>query len=152
MKIEFREDAAQREPKLLVVADARTDRVERVLAELERMYSGTVQGYCEDRVSILPQSSILRVWAEGAHVFCQTAERIYTLRARLYEMEAMLDAEHFVRISKCELVNKNKILRLDASLSGTVGVLLEGGVKTYTSRRYVARIKAIFSIRKGGER
>ncbi len=146
MKIEFWKDATQAEPKLAVVARERSDRVETLLSELERMYSGTVKGYLDDRVELLPQSAILRVYSEGAHVFCQTAERVYALRARLYEMEAYLNPAHFVRISKCELVNKNKILCLDVSLVGTVGVYLEGNVKTYTSRRYVARIKEVFSI------
>jgi hypothetical protein len=32
------------------------------------------------------------------------------------------------------------------SLSGTVGVHLEGGVKTYTSRRYMQKLKAVFGL------
>ena len=146
MKIEFLQDVAQKEPKLVIVAADYNRDVQALSDQLERLYSKTVNGYTEERVQILSQADILRIYAEGQHVFCQTADGIYILRSRLYEMEATLDSQTFVRISKCELINKHKILRLDVSLSGTVGVILEGNVKTYTSRRYVSKIKAVFGL------
>lgn len=146
MKIEFLQDAAEEDVKLLVVAAERTDEVERICEQLERMYEKTLNGYADNRVQMIAQSDIIRIYAEGQHVYCQTADGVWLLHARLYEMEDILDAQTFVRISKCELVNKNKILRLDVSLSGTVGVTLEGSVRTYTSRRYVKQIKQIFGI------
>ena len=146
MKIEFLKDPTQKEPRLLVVAADRDEKTDALMEQLERMYSDTVKGYGEDRVQILKQADILRVYAEGQRVFCQTLEGVFLLRARLYEMEEQLDPQVFVRISKCEIVNTAHILRLDVSLSGTVGVHLEGGVKTYTSRRYMQKLKAVFGL------
>ncbi len=146
MKIEFIKDPAQNEVKLAVIAAEKSARVAELLDELERAYSDAINGYDGDRVQILRQKDILRVYAEGQRVLCQTADGIFALRARLYEMEERLDPALFVRISKCELVNTRKILRLDVSLTGTVGVLLEGNVKTYTSRRYMQKIKSVFGI------
>ncbi|MBQ8309792.1 MAG: LytTR family transcriptional regulator [Clostridia bacterium] len=146
MKIEFLQDSEQLEPKIVVVAMKKNDEVSRVCEQLERMYAKTVNGYAQDRVQMLAQSDIIRIYAEDAHVYCQTADGIWQLHARLYEMEERLDAQMFVRISKCELVNKNKILHLDVSFTGTVGVVLEGNIRTYTSRRYVHRIKQIFGL------
>lgn len=68
------------------------------------------------------------------------------LRSRLYELESQLDPKMFVRISNSEIVNAKKILRLDASITGTIGVYLEGNIKTFSSRRYVKKIKEIFGI------
>jgi len=146
MKIEFLQDVTQPDPKIVVVAAQKTAEVSQICEELERMYEKTVSGYTEDRVEMLAQSDIIRIYAEGAHVYCQTVDGIRLLHARLYEMEEQLNTQTFVRISKCELVNKNKILSLDVSLSGTVGVWLEGNVRTYTSRRYVKKIKQVFGI------
>lgn len=146
MKIDFLKDPTQKEPKLLVVASERDANAEALIEHLERMYSDTVKGYVADRVQILKQADVLRVYAEGQKVFCQTLDGVFLLRARLYEMEERLDPQVFVRISKCEIVNTAHILRLDVSLSGTVGVMLEGGVKTYTSRRYMKKLKSVFGV------
>ena len=148
MKIEFIKDPAEEDVRLAVIAAEKSERVESILDELERSYLSVINGYADDRVQLLRPKDILRVYAEGQRVLCQTNEGIFTLRARLYEMEERLTPHRFVRISKCELVNTRKILRLDVSLSGTVGIVLEGNVKTYTSRRYMQKIKSVFGIGK----
>ncbi len=146
MKIEFIKDPAEEDVRLAVIAAEKSERVDSLLDELERSYLGVINGYTDDRVQLLHPKDVLRVYAEGQRVLCQTHEGTFVLRSRLYEMEARLDPHRFVRISKCELVNARKILRLDVSLTGTVGVILEGDVKTYTSRRYMKRIKDIFGV------
>ena len=146
MKIDFLKDALQTEPKLMVVAAERDEKIDALMEQLERMYSDTVKGYVGERVQILKQAEILRVYAEGQRVLCQTEAGVFLLRARLYEMEEQLDPQVFVRISKCEIVNTAHILRLDVTLSGTVGVQLTGGIKTYTSRRYMKKLKAVFGL------
>ena len=49
-----------------------------------------------------------------------------------------------MRISNSELVQKGRILRLDFGLTGTIRLILEGGLETYVSRRYVSRIRKMF--------
>ncbi|MBQ9773445.1 MAG: LytTR family transcriptional regulator [Clostridia bacterium] len=141
MKIEFIKDPTQTECKLALIAAEETPETHEILRELERLYSEEINGWRGECVELLRQSEVLRVYAEGQHVWAQTEKGIYLLRARLYEMEARLDPKRFVRISKCEIVNLNRILRLDVSLSGSIGVILEGDVKTYTSRRYMKKLK-----------
>ena len=41
-------------------------------------------------------------------------------------------------------MQKGRILRLDFSLTGTIRLMLEGGIETYVSRRYVSRIRRMF--------
>ena len=146
MKIEFIRDPAQKEAKIAVIAAKKDACVTALVEELERTYQSTVNGYGEGGVVPLYQKDIISVWSEGQHVRCRTHEGVFDLHARLYEMEETLDAHTFVRISKCEIVNVRKILRLDVSLSGTVGVILEDGVKTYTSRRYMKNLKDAFGV------
>ena len=52
----------------------------------------------------------------------------------------------FLRISNSEIVNSAAILRLDISLTGTIGVELRGGIRTYASRRYVKKIKEFLEL------
>lgn len=146
MKIEFLQDPRAEETLIRVIAAERSESVERLLADLEATYTDLVKGYDEERVVLLRPSDILRIYAEDARVWCQTEDGTYLVRSRLYEMEKRLDAQTFVRISKCELVNVHHIRHLDVSLSGTVGILLDGNVRTYTSRRYMKAIKAVFGL------
>lgn len=145
MKIEFLQDRAEEEVRLLVVSAEYDGEAKRITEELNRLYGDTVQAYHENERIRIPSAEILRIFAQGQKVFCQTESGIFTLHARLYEMEEQLDPKRFVRISKCEIVNKQKILRLDLSLTGTIGIRLEGNIKTYTSRRYMPKIREMFS-------
>ena len=146
MKIEFLRDPEQKETKIVVVASEQNEKTQALVDELERMLGDTVKAYDGDRICILKEADLLRVYSEGQRVFCQTDEGIFALRSRLYEMEETLDPNCFVRISKCEIVNVRRILHLDVALTGTIGITLEGNVKTYTSRRYMSKLKAIFGL------
>lgn len=146
MKIEYIKDPAQKNIKIAVIAAEKDACVSSLIEELERTYQSTLNGYSEGGVQPLYQKDIISVWSEGQRVRCRTHEGDFDLHARLYEMEERLDQRFFVRISKCEIVNVRKILRLDVSLSGTVGVTLEGGIKTYTSRRYMKKLKDAFGV------
>ena len=96
----------------------------------------------------LREEAILRCFAQDKGVKAQTAEGVYDLRERLYELEARLDRHTFVRISHSEIVNLRKVTALDLSLTGTIKMTLAEGVVCYVSRRYVKRIKEALGLRK----
>lgn len=147
MKIEFLKDPLQTEPKIVVVACEEADALE-LTEQLSRTFGKTLTGYDNGGIVPIPFSHIVRICAEGQRMRCDTVHGTYRLRSRLYELEEQLGDPMFLRISKSEIVNKDKILRLDVSISGSIGVHLEGGIKTYTSRRYMAKIRKAFNTEK----
>ena len=94
----------------------------------------------------MPTGEILRIYAERQKVYAETADGVYQLRQRLYTLEEELDKGQFLRISNSEIVNSAAIRRLDISLTGTIGVELRGGIRTYASRRYVKKIKEFLEL------
>ena len=92
----------------------------------------------------LRAEEIIRIYTEGRRVRVDSDRGSFDLRSRLYELEEKLGAADFVRISNSEIVQKGRILRLDFSLTGTIRLMLEGGIETYVSRRYVSRIRRMF--------
>ena len=143
MKIEFRRDPSAQEPRVLVLARERTPEVEALLRRLRA--PATLAAYDGERGEVLlREEEILRVYTEKRRVLVDSSRGTFTLRARLYELEARLDAEEFVRISNSEIVRRGCILHLDFSLTGTIRLTLEGGIETYVSRRYVSRIRRMF--------
>ena len=110
----------------------------------------SLQGYRDGQLYLLPQADVIRVYSEKQRVWTETEQGVFLLRGRLYEAEALLDKTIFIRISSSEIVNSRCIQKLDVSLTGTIGVYLDCGIRTYASRRYVTRIKEFFGLRKGG--
>ena len=95
---------------------------------------------------LLPLGDILRFFADGKGVSCQTAGGVYAVRQRLYELEEELEDARFVRVSNSEIVNLNKVSALDLSLTGTIKLTLEGAAAVYVSRRYVRKIKQVLGL------
>ena len=130
------------EPEIRICAAALTPEIEKILQLVERSPGNKpLNGYRQDTVTPLAPEKILRLYGENQKVFAQTMEGIYQLRERLYELEERLGSEAFLRISHSEIVNRRRICRLDVSLTGTIAVILEGGITTYVFRRYVPRIR-----------
>ena len=130
------------EPEIRICAAALTPEIEKILQLVERSPGNKpLNGYRQDTVTPLAPEKILRLYGENQKVFAQTMEGIYQLRERLYELEERLGSEAFLRISHSEIVNRRRICRLDVSLTGTIAVILEGGITTYVSRRYVPPIR-----------
>ncbi|MGI6013940.1 MAG: LytTR family DNA-binding domain-containing protein [Oscillospiraceae bacterium] len=146
MKVEFSIDPQQKEPKIIIVASEITEDLHTLANRLEHPYPDTVNGYPEHGLIVLQTNDILRIYAEQQKVYAQTIGGVFPLHARLYELEAQLDPQQFVRISNSEIVNSRKILQLDAKLSGTIRIALEGDIATFSSRRYASKIKRHFGL------
>ena len=142
MKVEFHRDPGAQEPRVAVFARERTAEVESILRRLRA--SVRIAAYDARGEVLLSPEEILRVYTQNRRVLVDSDRGSFSLRMRLYELEEALDATEFVRISNSEIVRKERILRLDFSLTGTIRLTLRGGAETYVSRRYVARIRQMF--------
>jgi DNA-binding LytR/AlgR family response regulator len=97
-------------------------------------------------VELVQPEDVVRIYAERQKVYLETERARYTLRARLYEVEARLDRRSFARISVGEIVNLRKVRSLDLSAAGTIQVRLTNGVTTWVSRRHMADLKKTLGI------
>lgn len=146
MKVELHIDPSLPETTVILRAPARTEEVDALLARLTAE-SGTLLGFREGGTAVpLEPESILRFYGEEKEVRAQTAEGVYTVRQRLYELEGTLAGLPFVRISHSEIVNLRQVTALDLSLTGTIRMTLRGGAVTYVSRRYVKKIKEVLGL------
>ncbi len=141
MKIRCKIDPTAEEPELLVIAPARTAAVDALLSRLAQCAAPPITAYDGQRALLLQCDQILRFFSDGKCVRVQTADGVYTVRARLYELEEALQGQRFVRISHSELVNLTHVSALDLSFSGTLRMTLTGGVFCYPSRRCLKKIK-----------
>ncbi|CAM5205715.1 LytTR family transcriptional regulator OS=Ureibacillus acetophenoni OX=614649 GN=SAMN05877842_11142 PE=4 SV=1 [Ureibacillus acetophenoni] len=141
MKIELTIDPTCNEPKLIIITNEVTDEITEIMKLLSPDSLERVSAYTHRGAKIVEIKNILRIYTENKKVYIQTANGIAEVKLRLYELEEKLNPKQFVRISNSEIVNINAISNIDISKTGTIGVTLNGGIQTYASRRYVAKMK-----------
>lgn len=146
MQVEIKIDSTCTEPRIIIVAASMTEEINQLIQKLSEESPQIISGMKEDKVEVLDQKELIRIYANAGKVFAVTDKGEYTLRRRLYELEGRLDANCFVRISNSEIINLRKVVNFDLSFSGTICVKLSNGTVTYVSRRYVSKIKKILGI------
>lgn len=147
MKVEIHLDPQLSQAKVVIHAPAHSPQVEQLARQLEEFTApSTFTVFCGGEARLLPLSDILRFYADGKGVSCQTVGGSYAVRERLYELEEALARTRFVRVSHSEVVNLNQVTALDLSLTGTIKMTLMGGTTVYVSRRYVKKIKQVLGL------
>jgi len=146
MRVEIKIDSSYSEPKIIILTAAMTEEVNIIVSKLSKETPQLISGIKDEKVELIEQDGLIRVYANSGKVFAVTNKGEYTLRLRLYEMEEILDGKRFVRISNSEIINLKKVENFDLNFTGTICVRLTNGTITYVSRRYVSKIKSILGV------
>ncbi len=142
IKVRFEQDRSLDNAEVIVRAAEKTEELEALMERISGMPPDTLtvtdmdgallKIRADDIVSISVMGRIVNIVTEGGS---------YTVRQSLQSLESELDDERFVRISRYELVNVDKIRRCDFTLSGTLRIELAGGMETWASRRSIPLIR-----------
>lgn len=146
MQVEIKIDSAYAEPKIIIMTATMTEDVNMIVEKLSKEAPQIISGSKNEKIEVIEQNDLIRVYANAGKVFAVTDKGEYTIRLRLYEIEKRLNPNQFVRISNSEIINFKKVKNFDLSLTGTICVALTNGTTTYVSRRYVSKIKTILGI------
>ncbi|MGN0794948.1 MAG: LytTR family DNA-binding domain-containing protein [Aristaeellaceae bacterium] len=146
MKVEVKLDPACTEPLVVILTARMSDEVAALVNRLTAAEPSLLTGVRDEKLILLEEKEIIRVYSQDGKVFATTAKGDFALKQRLYELEERLDRRSFVRISNGEIINLRKARGFDLKLSGTICVSLEGGVTSYVSRRYVTKIKQVLGV------
>lgn len=146
VQIEVKIDPSCTEPKVIIVADSMSEEIQSLVKRLSADIPQVISGIRDERLEVLKEDELIRVYAASGKVFAITEQGEYVVRLRLYELEERLDRQRFVRISNSEIINLKKVKSFDLSFAGTVCVEFLNGTVTYVSRRYVPKIKKILGV------
>lgn len=146
MQVEIKIDSSYTEPKIIIMTASMTEEINNIVKKLSEEVSWIISGSKDEKIEVLEQSELIRIYANAGKVFAVTDKGEYVLRFRLYELEKRLDACHFVRISNSEIINLKKVNHFDLSFTGTICVKLSNNTTTYVSRRYVSKVKKMLGI------
>lgn len=146
MQVEIKIDSSYTEPKIIIMTASMTEDINNIVKKISDETSWIISGSKDEKIEVIEQSELIRIYASGGKVFAVTGKGEYVLRFRLYELEKRLDSCQFVRISNSEIINLKKVSHFDLSFTGTICVKLSNNTTTYVSRRYVSKIKKILGI------
>ena len=121
------------------------DEVMRLKCHIE-MFDKKLQAKKDNELHFINSFDVLYFESVDNHTFLYTEDDVLEVRQRLYELEVILSDKDFIRISKSQIVNINKIKSLKPELNRTISATMCNGEQLYISRKYVAAIRDILSI------
>ncbi len=144
VRIRVELDAGCVSPEVVIRTAQRTGFVENLVSVIERYAKSDVPRIAVSEGSstvLLEQTEILRVYTEPRKLLVCASRGTFEARCSLKEMEKTLAPECFVRISRFELINMERVSGFDMGLSGTIRVTFDDGSSTFVARRYVRTIE-----------
>lgn len=100
----------------------------------------------ENELYFVNSSDVLYFESVDNRTFLYTQDDVMEIKQRLYELESILSDKDFVRISKSQIVNINKIQSLKPELNRTILATMCNDEQLSISRKYVKTIRNILSI------
>ena len=142
--IDIQLDPKCSDPKIVIRTDRVTPEIDAIIHAIEDCTGGTyptLTAYSGDAMVLLNQREVIRVYVENRRLIVRTERGDFVVRKTLAEMEELLDADRFLRISRSEVINLRKVSKFDFSLTGTIHVHFDDGSSTWVARRYVRAIQ-----------
>ena len=103
---------------------------------------------CKDGTDtvIVPLEDIHYIEARGHDVLVNTMDSQYKTDRRIYQLEAELPPESFIRISNAVIIARNSIQRIRPGLSSKFYLTLKCGAAVDVTRTYFYKFKEFYGI------
>lgn len=141
-KLRFERDPSLDGVELLIRAPERNAEVESLIERLSCPSRGAITVFDGNGlIRPLVEEELVLASVEGKLVNIITEDGSWYTRRTLQSLEEELDARRFLRISRFEIVNLDKVQRYDFTVAGTLRLELRGGMETWASRRCIPAIR-----------
>ena len=141
MNVRIEQVGNEHDELVLIRCRAVTDEV-REIESLVKSRAGSLTGTSDAKQYEIAVTDICYIESVDGKTFLYTGDGVYETAYRIYELEELLKAKHFLRISKPMLVNLMKIRSIQPAFNGRFTAVLHSGEKVIISRNYVKQLKA----------
>lgn len=150
IKIQHVQDDSVEEIEVVIKSREGDPEAERIVDLLRKETSDALLCRTVSAEAEVNVDDIVLISKNGRLLSIKTLQGEYVLSEPLYKMEERLDPRFFVKISQGEIVNLRYVERWSLEGGGIIMIEMQGGIKSYTSRRYATKIRA--TLAKGGKR
>ena len=116
------------------------DRVKEI-ADFVRSRQGQLSGSLDGDEYAVPIADVYYIESVDDHSFLYCESKVYEAKQRLYELEQLLTAKRFLRVSKSVLLNLMKVESIKPAMNGRFSALLKNGEQVIISRKYVPMLR-----------
>ena len=143
INIRFERDRSLDRIDVLIRAPERDETVTELIGKLSAQPPETLTVTdVEGRQLSIVTDDIVSVSVRDKLTLLTTEDGTFIVRLPLQNLEEMLDEAQFLRISRHELVNADKIEKYEFISNGMLRLVLTGGVETWASRRCIPAVRA----------
>lgn len=143
MDIEIKEQ--EKELQVQIKCKQKDTKVERLKSHIE-LFDQKLQGKNEQQIYNIDFTEVLYFETVDNRAFMYTDKMVLDIKYRLYELEVLLPDKDFIRISKSQIVNVNKIRSIRPEINRTMLLTMCNDEQIYVSRKYVKPFRALLSI------
>ena len=101
----------------------------------------------KDNIRRITEDRIIRIQVDNKNLSISTEDGTYKQKCTLQEMENMLGSRMFLKISRFEIINLQKVRNFDFTIAGQLKIEFVDGSFTWASRRFIPIIKQRLSER-----
>lgn len=143
MNIEIVEHA--KDLQVIIQCRQKDEQVTRLKSHIE-LFDNKLQAKMDNEIHFVNSQDVLYFESVDNRMFLYTEDNVMEIRQRLYELELLLPREDFIRISKSQIVNINKIRALRPEINRTILATMCNGEQLSVSRKYVKPFRNLLSI------
>lgn len=138
-------DKKKFEDKLLKAGFEITDDASIVLLE-EDFIIDQVIGKVNDELVVIHINDIIFFESIDRHIYVYTKNNKYQIKERLFELEQILDAKKFIRISQAVIVNRYMIQKITPLIGSKYTLIMSNQTKVIVTRNYYFKFREFFKI------
>lgn len=133
--------------KLQVIIKCRQidDEIMRLKYHIE-MFDKKLQAKKNNEWCLVNLLDVLYFESVDNRTFLYTKDDVMEVKQRLYELEIILSDKDFIRISKSQIININKVKSLRPEINRKILATMCNGEQLFISRKYVPAIRSLLSI------
>lgn len=141
MDVEIEKIGAGDRERVLIRCRAVTEEVREIEAFVKSR-QGSLSGVRDERQYEVAIADLYYIESVDGKTFLYTKDQVYETPYRVYELESLLKANAFLRVSKSTLLNLMKIRAIRPALNGRFSAVLQSGEEVIISRNYVKDLKS----------
>lgn len=110
------------------------------------MFDKKIQAKKDNEWCFVNLLNVLYFESVDNRTFLYTRDDVMEVKQRLYELEIILSDKDFIRISKSQIININKVKSLRPEINRTILATMCNEEQLIISRKYVPAIRSLLSI------